>query len=236
MPIYPNMRIASICCLLLLAGWATCFGAEEQPPPAATAKVPDDNGIAQQRRSISQMEASLETQRQSVRKQVPPRAAGEPFFISGPPKAGALPLTSGADTAATAAACDPLPVSQVDSLVGEAAKREELDPALLRGVMEQESAFRPCAVSPKGAMGLMQLMPATAAQFGVRDPFDPGQSVDAGARFLKQLLQSYGGDIPLALGAYNAGPGKVNEANGVPPIPETLEYVRRVMMLLPALQ
>jgi soluble lytic murein transglycosylase-like protein len=82
----------------------------------------------------------------------------------------------------------------------------------------------------------MQLMPGTASDLGVHDPFDPGQSVNAGAHFLKQLLQSYGGDVPLALGAYNAGPAKVNEANGIPPIPETLEYVRRVMMLLPALQ
>ncbi len=228
------MRITDFVRILIMAGCAACLGAEEGKP-AATGKVPEDNGIAQQRRSITQMEASLETQRQAVRKQVPPRAAGEPFFVSGPPAPGALPLTS-AVSAVAPAACDPLPAGQVDSLVGEAAKREELDPALLRGVMEQESAFRPCAVSPKGAMGLMQLMPATAAQFGVRDPFDPGQSVDAGARFLKQLLQNYGGDIPMALGAYNAGPAKVNEINGIPPIPETLDYVKRVMMLLPALQ
>jgi len=233
MPIYPNMRIANSCCLLVLA--SAFLGAEEKPS-AATGKVPEDNAMAQQRRSISQMQASIEMQRQAVLKQVPPRTANEPFFVSAPPAPGG-PLYTGFAGAATAtAACDPLPASQIDSLVGDAAKREEIDPALIRGVMEQESAFRPCAVSPKGAMGLMQLMPATATQLGVRDPFDPGQSVDAGARFLKQLLQSYGGDIPMALGAYNAGPGKVNEANGVPPIPETLEYIRRVMMLLPALQ
>jgi soluble lytic murein transglycosylase-like protein len=227
------MRISDVCRILLLAGWAACLCAEEGKP--ATGKVPEDNAIALQRRAISQMEASLETQRQAVRKQVPPRTAGEPFFVSGPPAPGALPLTSAAG-APTAAVCDPLPISQIESLVGEAAKRVELDPALLRSVMEQESAFRPCAVSPKGAMGLMQLMPGTAAQLGVRDPFDPGQSVDAGARFLKQLLQSYGGDVPLALGAYNAGPAKVNEANGIPLIPETQDYIRRVMSLLPALQ
>ena len=230
MPISLNMRIADFGRVLVLAVWVAGLGAQEKPP-AATAKVHED-AISQQRRSISQMEASLETQRQAVRKQVPPRATTEPFFLLPPPAPGPLPSTS----AVSGPICDPLPATQVDSLVGEAAKREELDPALLRSVMEQESAFRPCAVSPKGAMGLMQLMPATATQFGVRDPFDPSQSVDAGARFLKELLKSYGGDVSLALGAYNAGPSKVNEANGVPPIPETLEYIRRVMTLLPALQ
>jgi soluble lytic murein transglycosylase-like protein len=233
MLISPYPRIADFWRILLLAGWAACLGAEDKPP-VPPAKAPE-NGIAQQRRSIAQMEASLETQRQTVRKQVPPRAATEPFFLSPPPTPGPLPAISTPGTAGIAD-CDPLPASQVDSLVGEVAKREEVDPALLRSVMEQESAFRPCAVSSKGAMGLMQLMPATAAELGVGNPFDPGQSVDGGARFLKQLLQSYGGDVPLALGAYNAGPGKVNEANGIPPIPETLDYVRRIMMLLPALQ
>ncbi|HEV3331751.1 MAG TPA: lytic transglycosylase domain-containing protein [Bryobacteraceae bacterium] len=227
------MRIGSFCGILLLTG-SVAVAADEKPA-AATGKVPEDNALAQQMRAIAQMEASLETQRETVRKQVPPRAAGQSFFLSAPPKPGP-PLAADALSAATAPACDPLPTTEVDSLVGEAAKREDLDPALLRGVMEQESAFRPCALSPKGAMGLMQLMPATATQFGVHDPFDAGQSVDAGARFLKQLLQNYGGDVPKALGAYNAGPAKVNEVNGIPPIPETVEYIRRVMMLLPALQ
>lgn len=230
------MRIADFCCILLLTGWTTWLGAQERQP-AAIGKVPGD-AVAQQRRAISQMEVSIETQRQAVSKQVPPRAANEPFFLSSPPAPGSLPRNSFASAVNTAGAanCDPLPAGQVDSLIGEAAKRAELDPALLRSVMEQESAFHPCAVSPKGAMGLMQLMPATATQLGVVDPFDPGQSVDGGARFLKQLLETYGGDIPMALGAYNAGPSRVNEANGIPPIPETLEYIRRVMTLLPALQ
>ena len=87
----------------------------------------------------------------------------------------------------------------------QAARRQDLDEEVLRGVIQQESAFRPCAVSPKGAMGLMQLMPATASQLGVPNPFDPAANVDAGARFLKELLTRYGGDLPLALGAYNAG-------------------------------
>jgi soluble lytic murein transglycosylase-like protein len=120
-------------------------------------------------------------------------------------------------------ACPPL---------ADAANREHLQPELLRGVVQQESGFRPCAVSPKGAMGLMQLMPGTAAQLGVKNPFDPKENVDAGARFLKQLLDIYN-DLPMALGAYNAGPGRVNEAGGVPAIPETLNYIQRIMSLLP---
>ena len=228
------MRIANNSFILLLIG-AALLAAEEKPPVPSD-KTPRNDSISQQTRAISQMETSIEMQRQAVQKQVPPRAPGQPFFLSSPPEHKLHPIAGAYAVEAAGAPCDPLPASQVDSLIGNAAKREELDPALLRSVMEQESAFRPCALSPKGAMGLMQLMPATAAQFGVSDPFDPGQSVGAGARFLKQLLQSYGGDVALALGAYNAGPGRVNESNGIPPIPETVDYIRRVMMLLPALQ
>jgi soluble lytic murein transglycosylase-like protein len=85
-------------------------------------------------------------------------------------------------------------------------------------------------------MGLMQLMPATASQFGVPNPFDPAGNVEAGATFLKQLLERYGGDLTLALGAYNAGPAKVDAAAGVPKIPETQEYIRRILSTLPAKQ
>jgi soluble lytic murein transglycosylase-like protein len=93
----------------------------------------------------------------------------------------------------------------------------------------QESAFRPCAVSAKGAEGLMQLMPETAAELGVADPFDPRQNLDGGARFLKQLLDKYKGDLPQALGAYNAGPKTVDESGGVPDLQETREYVDAIL-------
>ena len=89
-------------------------------------------------------------------------------------------------------------------MVGETADRDGLSADLLRTVMQRESGFRPCAVSSKGAMGLMQLMPATAEQFGIDNPFDAASNLDGGARFLKQLLSRYGGDLPKALGAYNA--------------------------------
>ncbi len=193
---------------------------------AASAAKPEDP-IARQRQSIAAMETSLETQRQAIRRQTD-ALKSQPFFVLPPPQHTALVPGPAAD-------CDALPAAEVDSLIGEASHKEEVDAGLLRTVMQQESAFRPCAVSSKGAMGLMQLMPATAAQFGVEDPFNPKQNVDAGARFLKQLLNSYSGDIPRALAAYNAGPGKVNGVDGIPLIPETLDYVRRIMMLLPPL-
>jgi len=132
--------------------------------------------------------------------------------------------------------CDPLPDAQVESLVTTAANRESLDRDLLRGVIRQESAFKPCAVSSKGAQGLMQLMPATAWQFGVADPFDPAQNVDGGAKLLKQLLNRYNGDLGKALGAYNAGPSRVDAVDGIPQIPETQDYVKQILNFIPAIQ
>ncbi len=129
--------------------------------------------------------------------------------------------------------CEPLPAPEIDRLISGAATRENLDESVLRAVMQQESAFRPCAVSAKGAMGLMQLMPATAKQFGVQNALDPSANVDAGAKFLKELLARYKGDLTLALGAYNAGPAKVDAAGGTPPIAETQEYIRRILSVLP---
>jgi soluble lytic murein transglycosylase-like protein len=100
---------------------------------------------------------------------------------------------------------------------------------LLRAVIERESAYRPCVVSPAGAQGLMQLMPATAGEFGVDNPFDPGQNIDAGAKYLKQLMERYKGDLGLALAAYNAGPTTVDRSAGSPAIPETQDYVRAIL-------
>jgi len=195
-------------------------------PPAGTNTAPD--AVSQQRQAISAMEQSLEVQRQAIRKQVE-QTKSQPFFLLPPPARTPLVPRPGPD-------CDPLPAADVDSLIEPVAKRENLDAGLLRSVMQQESAFRPCAVSSKGAIGLMQLMPATASQFGVEDPFNPKQNIEAGARFLKQLLTSYNGDVPMALAAYNAGPGKVNDIGGVPFIPETIDYVRRILLLLPPIQ
>ncbi len=121
--------------------------------------------------------------------------------------------------------------ADIDSAIDEAAARHNVDPNLVRAVVKVESNFNPNAVSRKGAMGLMQLMPATAHQLKVKNPFDPQQNVDAGVRHLKQLLESYDGDINLTLAAYNAGAGAVARSSGVPHYAETQNYVRRITNL-----
>jgi soluble lytic murein transglycosylase-like protein len=118
--------------------------------------------------------------------------------------------------------------AEIDSAIEQAAARHNVDPNLVRAVIKVESNFNPSAVSRKGAMGLMQLMPATARQLNVNDPFDPEQNVDAGVRHLKQLLESYNGDVRLTLAAYNAGAGAVARSSGVPHYAETQNYVRRI--------
>ena len=118
-------------------------------------------------------------------------------------------------------------------LVEGAARKAGIDVNLLHAVVVQESAWRPCAVSVKGAQGLMQLMPATAEDLGVRDPFDPVQNLAGGAKLLKQLLTRYSGDLNRVLGAYNAGPARVDAAGGVPAIGETVNYVEKILGRLP---
>lgn len=170
--------------------------------------------------SVNAQRAAIAQQQASVRRQA--ASAG----------AWLVPWGTAQASPAPEPACDPLADTVVTPLIERAAKERELDPKLVRAVAEQESALRPCAVSSKGAMGLMQLMPATIEQLGVRDPFDPRQSIDAGSRYLKELLDRYHGDLPQALGAYNAGPATVNQAGGIPDIPETRDYVAAILRKL----
>lgn len=120
---------------------------------------------------------------------------------------------------------------EIDSAIEQAASRHNVDPNLVRALVKVESNFNPNAVSRKGAMGLMQLMPQTARQLNLKNPFDPQQNIDAGVRHLKQLLESYGGDVRLSLAAYNAGSGAVARSRGVPHFAETQNYVRRITNL-----
>jgi len=113
--------------------------------------------------------------------------------------------------------------------IASASARYELDPNLIRAVIRTESDYNPNAVSRAGAMGLMQLMPATAESLGVTDPFNISQNVHAGTRYLRQLLDRFEGDLELALAAYNAGAGNVIRHGGVPPFRETQNYIPRVM-------
>lgn len=130
-------------------------------------------------------------------------------------------------------ACDAMADGEISALVKSASTKNQVDPSLLRAVMVQESAFRPCSVSTAGAMGLMQIMPETADDLGLADPFDPAANVDAGARYLKQMLDRYHGNTALALAAYNAGPGRTDKANGIPQISETIGYVSRILGNVP---
>jgi soluble lytic murein transglycosylase-like protein len=114
-------------------------------------------------------------------------------------------------------------------LIQAAAEEAGLDGLLVAAVVSAESRFDPEAVSPRGAQGLMQLMPDTAASFGLADPQEPAANLRAGARYLRQLLEHYHGDLEMALAAYNAGPGAVARHGGVPPYPETLRYVDQVL-------
>ena len=147
--------------------------------------------------------------------------------------AGATPSgTTGSLAGPTAAA----PSGTTGSLAGvpygdeitAAARRNGVDPALLAGLVRQESNFNAAAVSPAGARGLTQLMPATAAGLGVANPSDPVQALEGGARYLRRQLDAFGGDVTKALAAYNAGPGAVQRYGGVPPYAETQAYVQKV--------
>lgn len=121
--------------------------------------------------------------------------------------------------------------SRYDQMIHKVAKVHGVDAALVRAVVQVESSFNPGAVSNKGATGLMQLMPATARRFGVQDRIDPYENVDGGVRYLRFLLELFQDDVRLALAAYNAGEGAVKRYNGIPPYPETRDYVRKVMDL-----
>jgi soluble lytic murein transglycosylase-like protein len=125
----------------------------------------------------------------------------------------------------------PLNTRAFRSEIRSAAQHNAVEESLIRAIIHAESAYQPDAQSPKGAQGLMQLMPATQAELKVSNPFDPHDNILGGARYLSQLLDQFDGDFELAAAAYNAGPNAVNKYGGVPPYDETQEYVRRVKIL-----
>jgi len=124
------------------------------------------------------------------------------------------------------------PATSLLLLIDAAATAQALEPRLVQAVMQVESGYNPRALSKKGAMGLMQLMPETAVELAVSDPWDVEQNVRGGAAYLRKMLDTFGDDLPLALAAYNAGPTAVAKHDGIPPFAETREYVRRVLCLL----
>lgn len=123
------------------------------------------------------------------------------------------------------------PKAEIEELVEKSAKKHQVDPKLVRAMIQVESDYNINAVSNKGAMGLMQLMPATAQELGVQNPFNAGQNIEGGVNYLKYLLDQFNGDIEKTLAAYNAGASRVRRNGGVPQIPETVNYVKKVRNL-----
>jgi soluble lytic murein transglycosylase-like protein len=215
---------------------ALALSAQSGPPPlapsavalkAAPAASPPPSIAEILRRAAEKQRAAAATQRQAARKQAEMAGARLPDWaevteVAQPPPQPLPPLPP----------CEPITDDLVKPIIEAAATAQDVQPDLLRAVIERESGFRPCAVSAKGARGLMQLMPTTQEQFGVADPFDPKENIGAGAKLLKQLLDKYKGELKLALAAYNAGAGAVDEAAGIPPIGETQDYVEAILKKL----
>ncbi len=121
--------------------------------------------------------------------------------------------------------------NDIERIVDIKSSQYNLDPSLIKAIIKVESNWNPSAVSPKGAKGLMQLMPGTSGLMSVNNPFDPEENIDGGIRYFKYLLKKFNGNIPVALAAYNAGPGKVKEYGKVPPYPETRIFVERILSI-----
>jgi soluble lytic murein transglycosylase-like protein len=206
----------------------SALGQQATEPPRATQSerpaITEQTPSTSQQHSIELQQQSVERQRSAVRQQV----GSGPLYRPRPDEASAFQV-AGAIAAPVNPQCAPVPSMVLEGVIQQAAKAYTVAPNLIRAVIRQESGGYPCAVSAKGAMGLMQLMPDTATEMGASEPFDVQQNVRAGTRFLSELIQRYKGDLNRVLGAYNAGPAAVDRVGGPPPFPETLSYIRSVM-------
>ncbi len=185
---------------------------------------------------VQQLQAMIETARQVASGAPVPATTASPYpGTSTPDFASALQAATSADS--SGATSEPAVQGAVgggesgeyESLIDQAAARNGVDPAVLHGLIQQESAFDPSATSSAGAAGLTQLMPGTASSLGVADPLNPAESIEGGARYLSQMMSRFGGNTADALAAYNAGPGVVAQYGGIPPYAETQSYVSKVL-------
>jgi soluble lytic murein transglycosylase-like protein len=194
------------------------LGAAASPGEAAAlARVRELQGLIAQTRAVS---AGAPT----VSGASAPAPAGSTAFAAALQAATAgTPATGGAASAEGSGA------TRYDAMIEQSALRNGVDPAILHGLIQQESGFDPNSRSSAGASGLTQLMPGTASSLGVSNPLDPAQSIEGGARYLSQMLGQFQGNTSEALAAYNAGPGAVRQYGGIPPYPETQSYVSKVL-------
>jgi soluble lytic murein transglycosylase-like protein len=205
---------------------------------APTVGVPEDELAIAQR--VQQLQALIEQTRQVGSGIAPASAtAGASTTASQVPSgdfAAALQAATTADASSPTAAQSESVVAgaagnggEYDGVIEQAAERYGVDPAVLHGLIQQESGFDPSAQSSAGASGLTQLMAGTASSMGVANPLNPTESIEGGARYLSQLLSQFGGNTEDALAAYNAGPGAVQQYGGIPPYAETQSYVSKVL-------
>lgn len=187
------------------------------------------SGVPARGQIVSYMDAS--GKRVFVNTEAPnaaPRTSRAPLLKTAP--TGFMPRTAPSSLADSSvmSTADLANREKIEEMIREVSARYRVDPALVRAVMQTESNWKSSAVSRKGALGLMQLEPGTAQALGVNNAFDPKQNLDGGVRYLHMLLERYNGDLDRALAAYNAGPGAVDRAGGIPQYRETREYVQKV--------
>jgi soluble lytic murein transglycosylase-like protein len=211
--------MAGVLVVSVVAFVAALQQAPETTPPPRPASAAAPTAAEAMRSALDKQRAAVSAQLEAIRKQA--ATAGTRLTPWAP-----------TEPASIEAACEPTPDAVVSPLIDGAAKAQGIEAKVVRAVIEQESGFRACSVSAKGAEGLMQLMPQTVTELGIADPFDPKQNIEGGAKFLKQLLDLFKGDLPKALGAYNAGASAVTEAGGIPDIPETRTYVDAILKKL----
>jgi soluble lytic murein transglycosylase-like protein len=177
---------------------------------------------AKQSASVEKMFSSIDKQKLSAQSQVGGGGTADSFFTAPWITPAAIPVPT------IIPGCQPMTEDDLKPLIADSAKANDVRPEVIRAVIRRESDSYACAVSEKGALGLMQLLPEVAQQFGA-DPLDPKQNVQAGTQYLKQLITRYKGDLKLALAAYNAGPQRVDADKKVPDIPETTAYVDAIL-------